>query len=156
EVASEAHGARAAALIGRLPDGPLRLGDALASTAVDVRVNAALGLAALGAPRAGAALPALGAATSDGNARVRAAVARAVAATAPGPDRSLPPLPIDGFEQRVLAEAELARAVDALTAAGAAGLVARLADARAEVRANAALGLGVVGASGGEPARLAD
>src|SRR5262249_39794241 len=41
--------------------------------------------------------------------------------------------------------ADLAGHRDALAAAGAAGLTARLADARAVVRANAALGLGIVG-----------
>lgn len=144
DVAREAHGARVAALIARLPDGPSRLCAALASTSVDVRVHAALGLATLGKAGA-AALGALGAATSSGNARVRAAVARAVAAIAPRPERALPPLAIDGFEQRVLAEADLARHKDALAAAGAAGLVPRLADARAVVRANTALALSLVG-----------
>lgn len=153
EVADEAHGARVAGLIGRLPDGPSRLREALASTSVDVRVNAALGLAALGKARAGAVLAALGAATSGGNARVRAAVARAVATLAPRPERSLPPLAIDGFEQRVLAEADLARQSDALAAAGVAGLVPRLADARAVVRANTALGLSMVG---GDPPGVTD
>lgn len=145
EVASEAHGARVAALIGRLPDGASRLREALASLSVDVRVNAALGLAALGTARAGAALGALRTAAGSGNARVRAAVARAVVAIEGQPDRSLPPVAIDGFEQRVLAEADLAKQKDALAAAGVAGLVARLADARAPVRANAALGLGILG-----------
>ena len=145
EVANEAHGARVAALIGRLPDGPSRLREALASTSVDVRVHAALGFAALGKDRAGAVLAALGAAASGGNARVRAAVAKAVAAIDPRPERSLPPLAIDGFEQRVLAEDDLARHKDALSACGVGGLAPRLADARAVVRANTALGLGMVG-----------
>lgn len=158
EVSSEAHGARVAGLIARLADGPTRLRDALASTSVNAQVHAAIGLAALGAARGGGGLTALGAATTSGNARVRAAVARAIAAIAPRPDRSLPPLAIDGFEHRVLAEADLAGAKDALAAAGAAGLVARLSDARPAVRANAALGLGIVASSGsaGDPVGLAD
>jgi HEAT repeat protein len=145
DVASEAHGARVAGLIGRLADGPGRLREALASTSIDVRVNAALGLAALGKARAGTVRPALSAATSGGNARVRAAVARAVAMIDPRPERSPPPLAIDGFEQRVLAEDELVRQKAALIAAGVAGLAPRLADARAVVRANTALGLSMVG-----------
>ncbi len=145
EVTSEPHGARVAALIGRLADGPGRLRDALASTSVDVRVNAALGLGALGKDRAGPVLSALTAATSGGNARVRAAVVRASELIEPKPDRTLPPIAIDGFEQRLLAEPELAKAKAALIAAGIAGLVPRLADARAAVRANAALALGVIG-----------
>ena len=144
-VASEAHGARVAGLIGRLPDGPSRLRDALASTSVDVRVHAALGLGALGKARAGAVLAALTAATRGGNARVRAAVAAAVEMIDPRPDRSLPALAIEGFEQRVLAEADLGKSKAALTAAGVAGLAPRLADPRPAVRANTALALGVLG-----------
>ena len=152
DVASEAHGARVAGLIGRLPDGPSRLHEALGATSVDVRVNAALGIAALGKARAGAVLPALSAAAAGGNARVRAAVAKAVAAIAPRPERAVPPLAIDGFEQRVLAEADLAKHKDALAAAGVAGLAPRLADARAVVRANSALALSLIG----DPAGVAD
>lgn len=144
-VASELHGARVAALIGKLPDGAARLRAALASTAVDVRVNAALGLGALGKDRAGAALPALIGATRGGNARVRAAVAAAIGAIEPRPDRTPPAIAIDGFEQRALTEGELAKHKDALAAAGLAGLLPRLADARPAVRANATLGLGVIG-----------
>jgi HEAT repeat protein len=76
---------------------------------------------------------------------VRAAVAQAIAALALRPERPLPPLAIDGFERRVLAEADLARHKDALTGAGVAGLVPRLADARAIVRANAATAVGTLG-----------
>ena len=141
----EAHGARVAALIGALPTGPALLADALASTSVDVRVNAALGLGGLGPTRAAAAVPALFAATRGGNARVRVAVERAVAQLAPRPDRAPPPLAIDGFDARVLPEAELAKHQAAVAAVGVAGLVPRLGDASAVVRANAALAFGLLG-----------
>lgn len=148
DVANELHGARVAALLGKLADGPALLRDALASTSVDVKVNAALGLGALGKARAGAVLPALLAATSGGNARVRAAAATAIAAIEPRPDRTLPAIAIGGFDERVLTEAELAKGKDALAAAGLGGLAPRLADVRPVVRANAALGLGVIGGDG--------
>lgn len=142
---SEAHGARVTGLLGRLADGPRLLREALATTSVDVRVNAALGLGALGPGGAGDALRALIGATSGGNARVRAAVARAFEVLAPQPDRSLPAIEIDGFEDRALPEPELARRKDALVAAGVAGLARRLADNRPVVRSNSALALGVLG-----------
>lgn len=145
DVPSLARGARVAALIGRLPDGPRLLRQALGAHSVDVRVHAALGLGALGKARAGDALLALTAATRGGNARVRAAVVEAVAMLDPRPDATAPPLAIDGFEARVLAEPELVKAKAVLTAAGVAALAPRLADARGVVRANAALALGVLG-----------
>lgn len=148
-VAREPHGARIAARLGALADGPALLRDALASTSVDVRVNAAIGLGALGAARAAAAVPALFAATRGGNARVRAAVGRAVEQLAPRPDRSPPPLAIDGFDARVLTEAELAKHQAAITAVGIAGLVPRLGDAAVPMRANTALAFGLLADAAG-------
>lgn len=142
DTGSEAHGLRAAALLGRLPEGPRLLREALASTLVDVRVNAALGLGALGRARAGVGLPALTAAAAGGNARLRAAVEKAAALLEPRPDRSPPRIAIDGFETRVLGDQELAAAKPALAAAGVAGLAAHLNDGRAAVRMNAVLALG--------------
>jgi len=139
---SEAHGLRAAALLGRLPEGPRLLREALTSTLIDVRINAALGLGALGRARAGVSLPALTAAAVGGNARLRAAVAKAAALLEPRPDRSPPRIAIDGFETRVLGDQELVAAKSALAAAGVAGLAAHLNDGRAAVRMNAALALG--------------
>ena len=142
----EPHGARIAALVGTLPDGAAHLRDALASTSVDVRVNAANGLGALGA--AGVpAVPALFAATRGGNARVRAAITRAVDRLAPRPDRSPPPLAIDGFDARVLTEAELAKHLAAIAVVGIAGLVPRLGDVEVALRANTALAFGLLGDS---------
>jgi HEAT repeat protein len=146
-VTREAHGARVAALLGQLPDGPALLRDALASTSVDVRVNAAIGLGALGPSRAAAAVPALYVATRGGNARSRGAVTRAIELLAPRPDRSPPPLAIDGFDARVLTEAELAKHKAAIAAVGIAGLVPRLGDASVATRANTALAFGVLGDS---------
>ena len=145
DTANEAHGARVAALIGRLGDGPRVLREALASTSVDVRVHAALGLGALGKLRAGAGLQALGTAATGDNARVRAAVAKAIAMLDPKPERATPRIAIDGFDAHVLSDAELAAAKPALVAAGVATLAAHLNDARAAVRINAAHALGALG-----------
>jgi HEAT repeat protein len=145
DVPSEAHGARVAALLGRLGDGVNRLRDALASPAVDVRVHAALGLGALGKSRAAGAVPALAAAVG-GNARVRIAVARALATLDPRPERAAPAIAVAGFGERVLTDDELGKAKAAFSAAGVGGLAAHLGDARAAVRANAAAGLGALGA----------
>ena len=142
----EAHGLRAAALLGRLAGGPRLLREALASTSIDVRVHAALGLGALGRERAGVALSALAAAATGGNARLRAAVARTAAVLEPRPDRSPPAIAIDGFETRALDDAQLGAARPALAAAGALGVAAHLGDGRTAVRVNAARALGALGA----------
>jgi HEAT repeat protein len=142
---SEPHGARIAALLAKLPDGPQLLRDALASTSVDVRVHAALGLAAIGKARAGAAAAtAIARAAVGGNARLRAVAMKAIATLEPRHEAA-PRIAIDGFEDRVLGEPELAKAKAVLAAAGAAGVAAHLADARAAVRANAVTALAVIG-----------
>ncbi|MCX5746139.1 MAG: HEAT repeat domain-containing protein [Proteobacteria bacterium] len=146
EAPREPHGARVAALLGRLADGPRMLREALSSLSVDVRVNAALGLGALGKARAGAGLQALLTATTGGNARLRVAVAKAIAQLDPRPARAPVAIAIEGFDERLLTDDELARAKAVLGAATVAGLAPHLADARAVVRANAALGLGTLGA----------
>jgi HEAT repeat protein len=89
-------------------------------------------------------VPALYAATRGGNARVRVAVTRALERLAPRPDRSPPPVAIDGFEVRVLTEPDLAKHQVAIAAVGVAGLVPRLGDVRVPVRANTALALGLL------------
>ena len=142
----QAHGLRAAALLGRLPGGPRLLREALASTSIDVRVHAALGLGALGRERAGVGLSALTAAAAGGNARLRAAVAKAAEQLEPRPDRSPPTIAIDGFETRVLDDAQLGAARPALAAVGPLGLAAHLGDGRTAVRLNAVRALGALGA----------
>lgn len=150
--ADETHGARIAALLGRLGDGPQRLATALATTLIEVRFNAALGLAALGPGRAGFAVPALAAVSASSNARVRAAVKRALSVLDPRPPQTPPPIAVAGFDEHVLAAEVLVAAKPSLDAVGALGIARHLADARPVVRANAAVALGVVG---GEVSTLA-
>jgi HEAT repeat protein len=142
---SDAHGGRVAALIARLPDAAERLRVALASTTLDVRVHAATGLGDLGA-RPGAAsvaasLTALGVVAVAGNARLRAAVTRAIGLLAPRPDLTPRPPAIAGFETELLD-------ASALTKLDPAALALLFTDGRAVVRANAATALGAAGATG--------
>ncbi len=143
ETPDEAHGLRVAALLGRLPDGPRLLQMAMSFLSIDVRIHAALGLAALGRDRAGHAMPALAAASSSGNARLRAAIEKAKAVVDPRPDRAPAVIAVDGFETRVLSEAELGGA----QGAGVDGLTAHLNDPRLVVRTNVATALGRLGAA---------
>lgn len=147
DVPNEAHGARVAALLGRLADGPRLLRESLGSSSVDVRIHAALGLGALGKVRAGTGLQALASTPTSGNARLRAAIAKAVALLEPRVERTPPRVAIEGFETRVLAEPELAAGKAAIAAAGVGGLAAHLSDARAAMRVNAAHALGTLGAA---------
>jgi HEAT repeat protein len=135
---SEPHGARVASLLGRLPDGMALLRDALSFTSVDTRIHAALGLAALGMPRAAGALSALAAVPTSRNARLRAAVTKALATLEPRPSRAPAPVAIAGFDSRLLTEAELASAKTIAVAA----LAAHLNDASVVVRTNVAVALG--------------
>ncbi len=141
---SERLGARVASLIARLGRGPQLLAEALSFTSVDVRIHAASGLAALGNPRARVALSALAATPTSRNARLRAAVAKALAAIDPRPDLAPPPITVTNFDTRQLTEAELAAAKAALSALGVFGLAAHLNDGRLAVRANVAAALGTL------------
>ena len=135
---SEPHGMRVASLVGRLPDGAQLLRDALSFTSVDARVHASLGLAQLGMPRAAVALPALAAVPTSRNARLRAAVTTALATLDPRPSRAPAPIPIAGFDSRLLSEAELATTKGFAVAA----LAAHLTDASTVVRTNVVVALG--------------
>lgn len=139
---SEALGLRVAALLGLLPEGARLLQTALSFLSIEVRIHAALGLAALGRERAGHAMPALAAANSSGNARLRAAIEKAKAVVAPRPDRNPPPIAVPGFETRPLTAAEL----EGAKSVGALGLAAHLNDPRVVVRTNIATALGGLGA----------
>lgn len=143
----ESLGARVALLVGRLAQGPQLLRDALSFTSVDARIHAALALAALGNPRARAALPALTAIPTTGNARLRAAVGKALAAIEPRPDRAPLEIAIEGFHTRRLTESELGAGKAALAAVGVGGLVAHLNDPRVAVRENVVVALGSTGSA---------
>ncbi len=129
-------------LLGVFEDAAEILVDAFASPAVNVQVNAALGLSMLGS-RVGKGRKALEGARTGGDARTREAV-RAALEVLDGPKASGPEVPaVDGFETRYL---EAAAFTDpAKLEVGS--LIAYTQDGRSIVRANAATALGVLGAA---------
>ncbi|HSN28223.1 MAG TPA: HEAT repeat domain-containing protein, partial [Kofleriaceae bacterium] len=129
-------------LLGVFEDAAEILVDAFTSPAVNVQVNAALGLSMLGS-RVGKGRKALEGARTGGDARTREAV-RAALEVLDGPKASGPEVPaVDGFETRYL---EAAAFTDpAKLEVGA--LIAYTQDGRSIVRANAATALGVLGAA---------
>ena len=141
ETGDEAHGRRVVELVGRLPGAAELLTRAFASPAVNVQVNAAIGLGLLGRERIGPGLRALTGAITRGDARTRDAVRRALdllgAHGAAGPQ----PVAVDGFDDRFLAPEQLST-----TGASIEDLVLYLQDGRDAVRANAATALGLAGA----------
>src|SRR5204862_4043170 len=133
-------------LIGKLPRAVDLLVDAFRSPAVNVQVNAALGLGLLGAARVGAGLATLHGARTGGDARTREAVRRALEMIEPKRDAGPKHVTVDGFEDRVLAPAELDKHKADLERIGVADLAAYLEDGRDVVRANAATALAALGA----------
>jgi HEAT repeat protein len=145
ETGSEEGGRRTGELIGRLRDASAILAEAFKSPAVNVQVNAALGLGMLGPDRVGAGLASLHGARTGGDARTRDAVRRALEMIEPKGPAGPRPIAVDGFEDRFLTPAELDKHRPELDRVGAADLVAYLQDGREVVRANAATALGVLG-----------
>jgi HEAT repeat protein len=136
------HGRRIAEVINVLADASEILTDAFDSPAVNVQVNAALGLGMLGKDRVGKGRRALEGARTGGWERTREAV-RAALEMLDGPKSSGPAaIDVEGFEARYLA-------TDAFKDAAkldVANLAAHLTDGRSIVRANAATALGCIGA----------
>jgi HEAT repeat protein len=135
------HGRRIVELIGGFDDASEILCDAIESPAVNVQVNAALGLGLLG-DRVGNGRRALEGRRTGGDVRTREAVRKALD-TLDGPAAAGPgAVAVDGFETRILG-------ADAFTdpkLLDAGDLAAHLPDGRPVVRANAATALGVLGA----------
>ncbi len=153
EAGDEAHGLRVGELIGKLPNASALLTEAFKSPAVNVQVNAALGLGMLGKQRVGAGLAALHGARTGGDARTRAAVRRALEMIDPRGDDGPKPVTIEGFEERALSAADLEKGKAQITAVGVDDLIKHLQDGRDVVRANAATALGIVGAAAAPAAR---
>lgn len=136
------HGKRIVEVINALPDAVEILCDAFESPAVNVQVNAAVGLGLLGPQKVGKGRKALEGARTGGWERTRAAV-RTALDMLDGPRKTGPDeIAIEGFETRVLEPGAFA---DRATLS-ADDLAAYLIDGRPVVRANAATGLGAVGA----------
>ena len=146
DTGSEEGGRRLGELFARLPGAPAILTEQFKSPAVNVQVNAALALGMLG-KKVGAGLAALHGARTGGDARTRDAVRRALDVLEPRGATGPRAVPVDGFEQRFLAPADLEKAKAELERLGVAELVGHLQDGREVVRANAALALGALGAA---------
>lgn len=153
ETGSEEGGRRVGELIGRLPDAAALLVEAFKSPAVNVQVNAALGLGLLGPDRVGPGLASLHGARTGGDARTREAVRRALDMIEPKGPAGPKPVSIPDFEDRFLSAAELDKHRPELERVGAADFAAYLQDGRDIVRANAATALGALGASAAASAR---
>jgi HEAT repeat protein len=153
ETGNEAGGRRVGELIGTLPGAADLLTDAFASPAVNTQVNAALGLGLLGADKVGRGMAALLGARTGGDARTREAVRRALDMLGPKGPVGPKAVAVEGFEDRVLAAADLEKAKAELEKVGVADLVEYLRDGRDAVRANAATALAVLGASAAGAAR---
>ncbi|HUJ57379.1 MAG TPA: HEAT repeat domain-containing protein [Kofleriaceae bacterium] len=147
ETGSEEGGRRVGELLSRLPGGPAALAEAFKSPAVNVQVNAALGLGLCGKARVGAGLPLLLGARTGGDARTRDAVRRALDMIDPRGDTGPKPVPVDGFETRALTGAELDKAKAELAAIGVGDFILYLQDGRDVVRGNAAGALATFGAA---------
>jgi len=152
DAGSEAHGLRVGELIGKLPRAAEILSEAFKSPAVNVQVNAALGLGLL-RDRVGVGLQALHGARTGGDARTREAVRRAIEMIDPKGDSGPQAVAIEGFEDRFLAAAELEKHKPALERIGVADLAAYLQDGRDVVRANASTALAIIGAPAASAAR---
>ena len=145
ETGSEDGGRRVGVVIGTLPSAAEILSDAFRSPAVNVQVNAALGLGMLGKGRVGSGLAVLNGARTGGDARTREAVRRALDMIQPSSQAGPAEVSIAGFEDRPLTAAELDPHKAALQQVGVTDLLAHLQDGRDVVRANAATALGVLG-----------
>jgi HEAT repeat protein len=145
ETGSETGGWRVGELISKLPNAAEALTEAFRSPAVNVQVNAALGLGMLGRDRVGVGLAALHGARTGGDARTREAVRRALEMINPSGKTEPTTVAIDGFEDRFLSAAEVDGNKAELQNVGVADLIAYLQDGRDVVRANAATALGALG-----------
>jgi HEAT repeat protein len=147
EAGGEQHGRRVAALIVKLPTAAAVLTEAFKSPAVNVQVNAAAGLGMLGKSISAAGLQALHGARTGGDVRTRTAVRAALDIIEAKGDTGPKTISIPGFEDRFLAMTDLDKAKADVERAGVGDLTMYLTDGRDVVRANAALGLGVLGAA---------
>ncbi|HSD90232.1 MAG TPA: HEAT repeat domain-containing protein, partial [Kofleriaceae bacterium] len=135
------HATRIVHVINVLPDASEILVDAFDSPAVNVQVNAALGLGMLGPGKVGKGRKALEGGRTGGDARRREAVRKALDLL-DGPKQSGPgEITVEGFETKVLEAAAFTDPAKLRVD----DLAHYLNDGRPVVRANAATALGVVG-----------
>jgi hypothetical protein len=141
ETGSPAHAARVITLIAALPMASESFVDAFGSPAVNVQVNAAMGLARLGAERVGEGRKVLLGARTRGDARTREAVRKALEIIDGPPPTGPAPVQVDGFEARFLGP----EAFTDPSKLNVDDLTHYLRDGRPIVRGNSATALGTLG-----------
>jgi HEAT repeat protein len=145
DTGNESHGRRIRALLLRSPRAATLLADAFKSPAVNVQVNAALGMGELGKEGVGPGLPLLLGARTGGDARTREAVRIALKAIE-GPGEARPrAIAVDGFEERYFSLAELDKHRAEVEKHAEKDLRILVQDGRDVVRANVALAVAVGG-----------
>jgi HEAT repeat protein len=147
ETESDQGGRKVGELISKLSDAAALLVEAFKSPAVNTQVYAALGMGVLGKNKLGTGINSLYGARTGGDSRTRAAVREALDNLEPKGPTGPKPVSIDGFESRFLPAGDLDKGKAELEKVGVADLVSYLQDGRDVVRANAALGLGALGAA---------
>lgn len=152
DAGSEAHGLRVGELIGRLPRAAETLTESFKSPAVNVQVNAALGLGLLGDKVGSGGLAALHGARTGGDARTREAVRRALDMIEPRGPTGPQAVTIEGFEDRFLDAKDVEKAKAEIEKVGIVDLTAYLMDGRDVVRANAASAIAALGPAGASAA----
>jgi HEAT repeat protein len=141
-----AHGYRVGHLISKLPGGLQVFLNAFRSPAVNMQVNAAIGMGQLGAARVGEGMDALLGARTGGDARTREAVRKALEMLKDDGPAKPKADTIEGFEERLLTPEQMDSQAAKVQAVGVEGFASCLLDGRDLIRANAATALGALGA----------
>jgi hypothetical protein len=147
DAGDDQHGRRVALLVGKLPRAVDIFIEAFQSPAVNKQVNSAIGLGLLGGKRVGAGMPVLLGARTGGDARTREAVRKALELLKDDGPATPSASTVDGFEERLLAAAQIDQQAAKVQAVGVDGFAVCLQDGRDLVRANAATALGALGAA---------
>jgi hypothetical protein len=147
---SREHGRRILELMVPMDAAPDALCDAFENPAVNVQVNAALGLGMLGPERVGYGRQLLEGARTGGFAETRAAVREALAMLDAALDRGPQTITVPDYDSKYLSEEALAAHKAGLDLDS---LMAGLSDGREIVRANAAVAIAVLGVSDDRIAR---
>jgi HEAT repeat protein len=146
DAGEEMHGRRVAALVGRLPNAVELLTSAFHGPAINVQVNSAIGLGLLGAKNVGAGMQSLLGARTGGDGRTREAVRRAIDMLKDDGPATPSASAVEGFDDQFLTAAQIDQQAAIVQAVGVEGFAVCLQDGRDLARANAATGLGALGA----------
>ncbi|MEZ4364513.1 MAG: HEAT repeat domain-containing protein [Kofleriaceae bacterium] len=141
------HGYRVGQLLAKLPEGLGVFLEAFRSPAVNMQVNAAIGMGLLGNQRVGDGMDALLGARTGGDARTREAVRKALEMLKDDGPAKPEASTVDGFEDQLLSAAQIDQQAAKVQAVDVDGFAKCLLDGRDLIRANAATALGALGAA---------